>query len=320
MNISVNRISDVPSDGIQYQDDDLVSEIGISVIEMWELYGSLLWENGTHKDSCFAFAYQIHEIMLRDNIFCYDNNLIDRLVLNFRNTGNKNSTINRKLSCLSKLLRKHVQNGGMNRMPDIPKLREGNGRTRYLTYDEEAEIRSALAQIDPDYERLALFLVDTGARIGEALALVWADIVNEHATFWETKSNSPRTVPLTDSVMEMLSELPRKRRKGPFAQIQYYKFRQAWIAAKEAAGLKDDTQVVPHILRHTCASRLAQSGVDIKRIQEFLGHKSLAMTMRYAHLSPMHLDVCSTALDSFRIVNSGEPGAKSSTNIPNRIS
>ena len=56
--------------------------------------------------------------------------------------------------------------------------------------------------------------------------------------------------------------------------------------------MRDDPQVVPHVLRHTCASRLAQSGVDIKRIQEFLGHRTLSMTLRYAHLSPKHLDIC----------------------------
>jgi integrase len=50
-------------------------------------------------------------------------------------------------------------------------------------------------------------------------------------------------------------------------------------------------------LRHTCASRLAQAGVDIKRIQEFLGHKTLAMTLRYAHLTPKHLQVCADVIN-----------------------
>ena len=42
----------------------------------------------------------------------------------------------------------------------------------------------------------------------------------------------------------------------------------------------------PHILRHTCASRLVRGGVDIRRVQMWLGHQTLQMTMRYAHLSP----------------------------------
>jgi integrase len=54
-------------------------------------------------------------------------------------------------------------------------------------------------------------------------------------------------------------------------------------------GLKDDKQFVPHALRHTCASRLAQGGMTIQKIQRWLGHKSLTQTMRYAHLTPADL-------------------------------
>ena len=74
---------------------------------------------------------------------------------------------------------------------------------------------------------------------------------------------------------------------------------------------------MPHVLRHTCASRLAQNGVDIKRIQEFLGHRTLAMTMRYAHLAPKHLEVCAEALDEINKLHFGENiGRTSGVHIP----
>jgi hypothetical protein len=57
-------------------------------------------------------------------------------------------------------------------------------------------------------------------------------------------------------------------------------YRAARNAAKGEVGLGGDDQVVPHILRHTCASRLVQGGIDIRRVQMWLGHQTLQMTMR----------------------------------------
>jgi site-specific recombinase XerD len=60
--------------------------------------------------------------------------------------------------------------------------------------------------------------------------------------------------------------------------------RRAWHAVRQAK-LEDFTG---HDLRHTFASRLVMAGVDIRTVQELMGHKSISMIMRYAHLSPQH--------------------------------
>ena len=78
------------------------------------------------------------------------------------------------------------------------------------------------------------------------------------------------------------------------------RFRTIWNEAKAEVGLGEDTQVVPHILRHTCASRLVQGGIDIRRVQMWLGHQTLQMTMRYAHLATNDLDSCVNVLDRDR--------------------
>jgi site-specific recombinase XerD len=54
----------------------------------------------------------------------------------------------------------------------------------------------------------------------------------------------------------------------------------------------------PHVLRHTFASRLVMAGVDLRTVQELMGHKNILMTMRYAHLSPDHKRMAMETLES----------------------
>lgn len=93
---------------------------------------------------------------------------------------------------------------------------------------------------------------------------------------------------------------------GPFANIDQQRFRATWNAAKGEVGLERDDDVVPHVLRHTCASRLVRGGIDIRRVQMWLGHQTLQMTMRYAHLASHDLDVCLPVL----LRRQPEPGAE----------
>jgi len=276
------------------------------VTSLWNSYADLLWEPGRHKETCRAYVAELQAIIDRRRLTVFDSEMVDAITASLRAKGNRNSTVNRKLACLSKLVRKHVRTGALARMPDIHKLPERNGRIRFLSRDEESWLFAGLELIDTRYGNLARFLVDSGARVGEAIGLAWSDVQGRNATFWETKAHTPRTVPLTERAIRAVESRRGAERIGPFASVRYPNFRNAWLRARQKAGLSADPQVVPHILRHTCASRLAQSGVDIKRIQEFLGHKTLAMTLRYAHLAPRHLEVCAEALDKFALLEAAE--------------
>jgi len=66
---------------------------------------------------------------------------------------------------------------------------------------------------------------------------------------------------------------------------------------KTVMNLEHDEQFIPHCLRHTCASRLVQRGVPIMVVQEWLGHKTIQMTMRYAHLCPTNLEAAVKVLE-----------------------
>jgi integrase len=103
-------------------------------------------------------------------------------------------------------------------------------------------------------------------------------------------------VPLTHRVREILGSMERTK-FGPFGKIKQYQFRAVWHEAKAAIGLSTDSELVPHCLRHTCASRLVRGGVDIRRVQMWLGHQTLQMTMRYSHLATHDLDVCVPILE-----------------------
>jgi len=89
----------------------------LSPRELWQQYSGILWESGRHKDNCNAFIHEIDQFMRLQKITTYDDMLIDGLIDHFRSIGNRNSTINRKLSALYRLLRKAERSGQITRLP-----------------------------------------------------------------------------------------------------------------------------------------------------------------------------------------------------------
>lgn len=256
-----------------------------------ERYADTLWEPGSHKNNVIAFISELDEISLGQPFDTFTQERVDRLIGELRKRGNSNATINRKMAALSKLLRKAFKMGDVFSLPEFKRQKEKSGRIRFLEYNEEDRLFAAIRSKDEHYYHLCLFLVDTGARLGEGIGLRWNDIYGNRATFWITKSGRSRTVPLTPRVIEAV-EANKAQPNGPFASIDQQRFRAIWNSAKNDVALGHDPDVVPHVLRHTCASRLVRGGIDIRRVQMWLGHQTLQMTMRYAHLASHDLDVC----------------------------
>lgn len=259
-------------------------------------YSDVLWEPGSHKYNVLSFVGELDEILLGTTFTDFTDEMVDSLIAALRKRGNSNATINRKMAALSKLLRKAYRMGDIEGLPEFKRQREKAGRIRFLDPDEEARLFARILEISDLYGRLCIFLVDTGARLGEGIGLRWQDIQGERVTFWLTKSGKSRSVPLTERAAAAIHASDRRKR-GPFAGIAQPKFRAAWNEAKHTVGLGTDPDVVPHILRHTCASRLVQGGIDIRRVQTWLGHQTLQMTMRYAHLASSDLDICVPILE-----------------------
>jgi integrase len=94
-----------------------------------------------------------------------------------RYEGLANGTINRKLAALSKMLAVAVERQGLSHKPKLPRMREGIGRIRYLTADEERVLLGLLGQWSmPDHVDAVTVLVDTGLRVGELFRLTARDV------------------------------------------------------------------------------------------------------------------------------------------------
>ena len=270
----------------------------ITLMNVMKRFLSVLWGTEEHSVQVYRHIKEASSILGDIPIKDFSNEHIEILLRYYKEKGNKVSTINRKLSSLSKLVRHSHRLGLIHDKPFFPFRKEKKGRVRFLSKEEEEKILSSIKARNYLEYSLVIFLLDTGARMGEALSLTYDDIDfnSKTVSFWETKTNSSRTVYLTDRAVTAVQR--KCCTEGPFKAINRWTFRKHWDKAKIDAGLKDDNLVVPHVLRHTCASRLVQGGVDIRRVKEWLGHKTIEMTLRYSHLSPKDLKMCVDVLDN----------------------
>jgi integrase len=227
---------------------------------------------------------------------------IDEWVEHLMEIGNSNSTVNRKLASLSSVFTVMIEAGKIEHRPKMPRKREYAGRIRYLTASEEQELLAWLR--NSGYEDVADFVVlllDTGLRTGEALDLQPRDFAPETRMIsqWRTKGDLPRSVPVTGRVQEIIEGRiklteGRTSRLFPFPRSR---LRYGWERARSHMGLADDPQFVPHACRHTFCSRLVQRGVGLRTVQELAGHKTIGVTMRYAHLAPENLTAAIRVLE-----------------------
>jgi integrase len=210
-----------------------------------------------------------------------------------RNCG---GTINRHLSAISVLCRMAKVN------LELPWQQEGVHRLRYYTEDEEKMIlATTLLWSKPDLHDLFVFLVDTGARLGETRKLEWRNIRGRLVTFEgpTTKNHTTRSIvatPRVEAALERLRKRHHNMYKGPFAVIDTRELRTFWerLRAHFPQWMGKDTVV--HTFRHTCASRLAMAGKSEVQIMRWMGHKNSATTQKYMHLSPATMDGLADAL------------------------
>lgn len=233
--------------------------------------------------------------------------------------GIEPSTVRRDLDCLASVLTRAVKLGKLAdnvvRRVERPRI-DRTPKVRYLDAAEEKRLREALAKRDeemraaresanrwrrarkqeplpalPHYgdhlTAAVLLSMNTGMRRGELLALRWSaiDTKGKQLTIegHTAKSQQTRYIPLNTEAIEVLKRWKEQAGGNERVLPIATGFKTAWGALLERAHI---SRFRWHDLRHHFASRLVQAGVPLNTVRELLGHASMAMTIRYAHLAP----------------------------------
>ena len=175
-----------------------------------------------------------------------------------------------------------------------------NKRIRFLSPDEAGALLDEIKKHSMQSYRMSLLSLYTGLRLGEICKLTWdcIDFQNSRILVIAPKNGEDRTVFMVPIVHQMFSEMehgdhnclvfPSKTNEKIIFVSKT--FNRAVDHLGLNTGVTDrKKKVVFHTLRHSCASQLAMSGADLPTIQNVLGHKTLAMTSRYSHLSNEHI-------------------------------
>jgi integrase len=179
-------------------------------------------------------------------------------------------------------------------------LKVDNRRIRFLSSEEANHLLAELKKNSMTSYRISLLSLFSGLRFGEIAGLCWQhiDMENRQIVILDPKNAKTRFSFMADAVCRMFSEMtPGKPNDLVFATKDNRAMKQvsdSFMAAVNRLKLNDGIEdrrlkVVFHSLRHSCGSQLAMSGADLSTIQAVLGHKTLAMTERYSHLSNQHI-------------------------------
>ncbi|WP_224961840.1 tyrosine-type recombinase/integrase [Geomonas subterranea] len=248
----------------------------------------------TNKDAMGTYrrALGLVEVMGDILIDSITEDTIEALICTLDVTGVQVSTVNRYLATLKTILKHKKQPCGFIRL-----RKERKGRIRVLSHQEEQEVVKCLRSEEHlanrryfhDVAQLVEVLVDTGCRLSEVLNLRYEDVNFESnlISIWINKGERPRSIPMTRRVRSILEGRQAGDPK-PFS-IPANKAEYAWTWVRKHMKLDHDREFVMHALRHTCASRLVNKGVDLYVVKEWLGHSSIQITERYAHLNPAKL-------------------------------
>ncbi|MCY1045587.1 tyrosine-type recombinase/integrase [Corallococcus sp. bb12-1] len=209
-------------------------------------------------------------------------------------------TINNALAVLSKLLHLAKEQGVLAHVPDVKLFKVKKPDYDFLSFEEVDRLIAAAA---PQDVALLITAPKTGMRQGELIGLQWTDVdlirakLHIKRTIWRGVEGTPkggnaRTVDLPQSVVETLKA--HRHLRGPYVFCQENgehltpgMMDHLLITTLKRAGITREKGTIGwHDLRHTYGSHLAMKGVPLKVIQELMGHATIEMTMRYAHLSP----------------------------------
>jgi integrase len=224
----------------------------------------------------------------------------DKLMIETMKNGSPRSpaTVNRYMAALSHAFTIAINEWGWledSPMRKVKKPTEPRGRVRFLSDEERKRLLTACKESDNSYlYPVVVLAIYTGMRQGEIMGLTWdvVDLDQGRITLFDTKNGEIRVVPLVGIALEVLKEHAMVKRidtpllfPGRVKSSKPIDLRSPWMNALAVAEIEGFRF---HDLRHTAASYLAMSGATLAEIAEILGHKTLSMVKRYAHLTEGH--------------------------------
>lgn len=231
--------------------------------------------------------------------------LIERYKMLRSSEDAKANTVNIEMSCLRHMFSMAITWGKATTNPvkEVRFLRESRVKDRILDPDEETKLLDYVrtGAKSKHLEAIIITALNTGMRKGEILALKWGnvDFKNSHITVERSKNGEIRRIPMNKQLKTILESV---RKSGASSEHVFtinndaiLHFTTAWRNALNRTEIRNFRF---YDLRHTFGSRLGMAGVDIKTIQELMGHKDIKMTMRYSHPTPEHKRRAVEILDS----------------------
>lgn len=172
----------------------------------------------------------------------------------------------------------------------IPRTPLNNGRERFLSAEEAGRLREAVAASqNPQLQHIVGLLLLTGARLRELLDARWenVDVKRRSWLIPTSKTGKPRHVPLSTAALAIIEQLPRFKDcpwlvPNPETCLPFVSIKHGWQRAIREARLPG---LRLHDLRHSAASFMVNSGVDLFAVGKVLGHASYQSTQRYSHLA-----------------------------------
>lgn len=206
--------------------------------------------------------------------------------------GTSANTLNHEHAYLRAAFNELIRLGFWTKENPLKMVRAFKLQERELNFLERDQIIELLAATDSSSNKhlgmVTRICLETGARWSEAEQLRTTQVRNQAIHFSLGKSGKNRTVPIRKSLEEQLANHYKNKGNGDrfFDDSSImWSFREAIKTTSISLPAGQST----HIMRHTFASHFMMNGGNILALQKLLGHQSLTMTMRYAHLSPDHL-------------------------------
>lgn len=229
-----------------------------------------------------------------------------------RGTKRSPSTVIRYIAALSHAFTIAVNEWGWlddNPIRKVTKPRATSGRVRFLSDEERKRLLAACKNSKSKHLYTAVVLaISTGMRHGELINLRWnnVDLINGSIILNDTKNGERRAVPLANHALEEIKKLSKIRKIDTDllfpSQLTVHPvdIRKPWYSAIKKAKI-DNFKF--HDLRHCTASYLAMNGASLVEIAAVLGHKTLSMVKRYAHISQPHTHAIVSAMNEKIFLN-----------------